>query len=75
MSAYPPEELVADVAAGDGHGVGVFERGFLEIVEERAQRIIAEGEDLLVADTEFAAHGSVGVLSKFASVQAGDPAV
>src|SRR6185312_16836358 len=68
VPSHPREQLVADVAAGLGHRVGVFERHLLRVAEERAVRVVVERLDLLGRDAVPAAHGSIDVLSELAAV-------
>src|SRR2546429_199709 len=75
MPLHPREELVVDVAARLRDRVGVFERHFLRVAEERALRVVVERLELLRRDAEPAAHGSIGVLSELAAVPPGDATV
>jgi hypothetical protein len=66
--AQPREQLVRHLAPRDRHRVGVQERDFFGLCVERARRVVRERQDFLVRGSEFAAHGSVDVLSKLAAV-------
>jgi hypothetical protein len=73
--AQSREEFVRNVAARDGHRVGVFKRDALGFGVERARLVLMERVYLLVRDAEFAADRSVYVLSKLAPVERSDAAV
>src|SRR6266567_85952 len=75
MPLHAREELVVDVAARLRDRVGVFERHFLRVAEERALRVVVERLQLLRRDAEPAAHGSIGVLSELAAVPPGNATV
>lgn len=68
VGAEAGEESVVDVAVAEGDGVGVGEGGALGLVVERARRVVGEGIDFLVRNTQLAADGSVEVLSELAPV-------
>ena len=75
MAPHAIEQFVADISPRDGYGIGVFEGGSLTIAIKRTVGVVREIEDFFIAEAQFAAHGSVDVLSKRAIIQRGDAAV
>src|SRR5216684_117195 len=74
-AADPREQIVADVTIAERDGVRVLQGHALGLRVERAGRVVAKGQDLLVRHAEPAAHGSIDVLSELAAVQRGDTAI
>ena len=73
VSLQVREQIVVDVAGC--HGVGVGERHFLRLAEQRAFRVFVKRIDLICRAAESAAHGSIGVLSKLAAVPPGNATI
>ena len=71
-SAQSLKKFITDVMSRDCHGVGEFKRQAFLLSEEVAVRIIFDGFNLVVGNSELAAHGSIYVLSKLATVEEGD---
>jgi hypothetical protein len=69
------EEVVVDVAVGEGDRVGVLESDALGFGVVGTRRVALEIEDLLVGSAQLAADRSVEVISEGAAVQHGDPPV
>ena len=63
------KKFITDVACRDCHSVGEFKHQAFLLSEEVAVRIIFYGFNLVVRNTELAAHGSIYVLSKLAPVE------
>lgn len=68
LRSQPVKKFIANVALGECHSLGILERQAFRLVEQRTFLIAVERLQLFVADAEFAAHGSVNVLSKFAVI-------
>jgi hypothetical protein len=66
---------ITDLAPGDRHCIGVLQRYALDLAIERTGRVIDQGENLLIRDTQTVAHGSIDILSELASVERGHTAV
>ena len=71
-SAQALKKFITDVMSRDCHGIGEFERQAFLLSKEVAVRIIFDGFNLVVGNSELAAHGSIYILSKLATVEEGD---
>jgi hypothetical protein len=71
-SAQSFKEFITDVASRNCHSVGEFKRKAFLLSEEVTVCIIRDGVNLIVGNPELAAHGSINVLSKLATVEEGD---
>jgi hypothetical protein len=65
------KEFITDVASRNCHRVGEFKRQAFRGTVEITVRVIRDGGYLVVGNSELAAHGSIYVLSKFATVEEG----
>ena len=74
-SAQSLKEFIADVSPRNCHSVGEFKRKAFSLSIEVAVRVIRQGVNLGVGNSELAAHGSIYVLSKLATVKEGDAPV
>ena len=66
------KEFIADVASRNCHSVGEFKRKAFRLSVEVTVRVIGDGVNLVVGNSELAAHGSIYVLSKLAAVEKGN---
>src|SRR5260221_12073511 len=73
--AQAGKEGIADLASGNGHGIGILQRDALDVAIEWTRGVIGQGENLLIRETQTAAHGSIEILSKRAAVEPGNPPV
>jgi hypothetical protein len=69
------KEFIADVAPRYRHGVGKLEREALRFSIEFTAWIVWKRVNLVIGNSELAAHGSIYVLSKLATVEEGDAPV
>lgn len=74
-SAQSGEEFLADVAPRYGHCVGKLERKAFAFGIKVTICVIRKGVDLVVGNSELAAHGSIYVLSKLTTIEKGDAAI
>ena len=66
------KEFVIDVASRNCHSVGEFKRKSFLLSVEVTVCVIRDGLNLVVGNSELAAHGSINVLSKLATVEEGN---
>jgi hypothetical protein len=74
-AAKPREEVVVYLTSAEGHAVRVLQGDPLRFVVQRASGIVGQCENLGIGQSQFAADGSVDVLSELAAVQRCDPAI
>jgi len=72
---HSAEELVVNVAVGEGDGVGVFEGGPIRVSVMGTVRVVLQVEDLPVGRSQFAADRSVEVISEDAAVEHRHPSI
>ena len=63
------KQFIAYFPTSDGHCVGKLQGDPLGPIKQLAVRVIQHRVDLVVGNSEAAAHGSVDVLSKFTAIQ------
>ena len=68
-SAQALEEFITDVASRNCHSVGELKRNAFCLSIEVTVRVVRQGVNLGVRNSELAAHGSIYVLSKLATVE------
>src|SRR5437667_407375 len=73
--AQAGEEGIADLTSGNGHGISILQRDALDFAIEWTRGVIGQSENLLIRETQTAAHGSIDILSKLAAVKPGNPPV
>ena len=67
-SAQSREKFVADLATRYCHSVGKLERGAFGFGKQVIVCVVSEAFDLVVGNSQAAAHGSINVLSKLTTV-------
>ena len=65
------KELLTHVKLGECNAVGVLKGNLVSVVEKGTCFIVRKIENLLDGHAQGAAHGSVDVLSEYASIQSG----
>jgi len=65
------KEFITDVASSNCHRVGEFKRKAFRGTVEITVRVVRDGGYLIVGNSKLAAHGSIYVLSKLATVEEG----
>ena len=69
------KQFIAHFPTSDGHRVGKLQGDALGRVKQIAVRVIQNRVDLVIGNSEAAAHGSVYILSKLAAIQKSDTTI